>query len=273
MPYPEKLLTVTKQLAPGLVTSSGPFLIFNAINVGYRMALVQRGDSVLVWSPIPYGTGVEEALKVLTGKLTNPTHLVVPNMHHTIAVKSFKEQFPDLKIFASHDVKLDGVTIDYVFGPQHANKRIGREELVKMGVNNESILNSFEFVYLDEHKNKEVIVFDKASKSIFAGDVVFNLGVPGTTTGKAVLEQYSPEAGATNGFNPHGGWSFFTRYLQPESIIGKRLMRRFVDPKGGFAGLKAVYGWDFERIVMCHGNVIEKDGKGVLKTLFPEINE
>ena len=38
--------------------------------------------------------------------------------------------------------------------------------------------------------------------------------------------------------------------------------------KEGKEAIQTVYNWDFDKLVMIHGNVIEKDGKDAWKKLF-----
>ena len=72
--------------------------------------------------------------------------------------------------------------------------------------------------------------------------------------------------GFPKGFNPHSGWSFITRYLQPYSKVGRFLFRKLVDINHSKPGLEAIYNsWDFKTIVMCHGNIITKDAKEAFK--------
>lgn len=253
------------------MVASAPFTRANKFNFGARMAVFNYDNQVIVWSALPYGTEVKKTLELLTGSDAKPniTHLIIPDREHTIAAKSFKEEYPELKIIAMDTVSIPGVEIDYKFSAKEGNKLIDRKVLEEeIGIKESVILDNFEFVYLPLHANQELVTFDKKAKVVYEADLLFNLGVPGTTSGKVTLEQYSPETGYKQGFNPHSGWSFLTRYMQPHSKVGTFLFNKLVQTAKSKDGLKAIYNWDFDTIVPCHGNLIEKDAKASFKSAF-----
>lgn len=236
------------------------------------MALLNCGGNIVIWSAIPYCEDVERALRMASGKEENfnVKYLIIPDTEHTMACKSFKAKFPEMKIIGMKGVQLGDGKVDYAFGDEHANKIIDLPIMAQVGLTDPTIANNFEFVYLPTHANKELVVFDKKSKTLFEADLLFNLGVPGTTSGKVTLEQYSPDTGFPAHFNPHFGCSFFTRYLQPYSKVGKYLFNKIAkstDPACR-SGLQAINSWDFERIVMCHGNIIESNAKDAFQNAF-----
>ncbi|KAK6457336.1 uncharacterized protein RJT20DRAFT_134619 [Scheffersomyces xylosifermentans] len=271
MGYPANFKVTTRKLSDNVVIASSAFTRADKFNFGARMALFNHDDSVIVWSALPYGKEVEKSLELLTGSDQKPniTHLIIPDREHTLAAKSFKEEYPNLKIIAMDSVKIPGVDIDYTFSEKDGNKLIDRKALEEeIGIKEPAILDNFEFVYLPFHGNQELVTYEKSSKIVFEADLLFNLGVPGTTSGKVTLEQYSPELGFKKGFNPHSGWSFPTRYMQPNSKVGSFLFNKLVNPKKSKNGLQAIYNWDFNTIVMCHGNLIDKDARATFKHVF-----
>ncbi|KAK6198669.1 uncharacterized protein RJT21DRAFT_50398 [Scheffersomyces amazonensis] len=273
MVYPTPLTAVSRKLTDNIVITSSPFTRANHFNFGGRMALIKYDDSIIVWSALPYGPEVLKALQLLESndkqETFNVTHLIVPDREHTLAAVSFKEKFPALKIIAMDTVKFDKFKVDYEVGESLGNQLLTKEVLAdKVGIKESVILNNLQFVYLPFHANQELIVYDINHKILFEADLIFNLGIPGTTSGKVTLEQYSPATGYIKGFNPHGGWSFLTRYMQPYSKVGKFLFNKFVNPAKSAAGLKAIYGLDFQSIVLCHGNIIDKNAKEVFKHVF-----
>lgn len=269
MGYPSNLKVISRKLTENIVISSCAFSRFNKLNFGGRMALFQYNGQVLVWSAIPYGAEVEKSLKLLTGTNTaNVSHLIIPDKEHTMAAKSFKDAFPNLKVIAMETVEVPGLEIDYVVNHTMGNKLLDEKALRELGIEDKIILDNFEFVYLPYHANKELVMYDKKSKTLFEADLLFNLGVAGTTSGDVVLEQYSPETGYEKGFNPHSGYSFLTRYMQPFSRVGNFLTNKVADLNNSAAGLKVIDSWDFNQIVMCHGNVISSGAKEAFRSAF-----
>ncbi|KAG2734740.1 hypothetical protein G9P44_002746 [Scheffersomyces stipitis] len=274
MVYPSPLKASIRKIADNVVIASCPFSIFESVHVGARMALIKHGKDITIWSPLKYSEAVfQQALQLLVGdEKVNITNIVVVNVKHCMAAGEYKKVFPDAKIIASQATKLaEGVEVDvkvtYKWG---AGKLLGKQELTEIGITSSSFTDNFQLVYMDKHKNRELILHDTTSKTLFVGDTLFNLGIPGTTTGEVKLEQFSEEAGVPGKFFPHSGWSFLTRYLQPESRVGKYIMKDLVQIKTEESklALKTIGDLDFDRIVMCHGNVIDKDGKAVFNKLF-----
>ena len=129
MTYPSPLKVVSRKLADNIVISSSPFKRSNTLNFGARMALFNYGESIVVWSALPFGSHILEALVLLTGQKSsdassfNVTHLIVPDAEHTMAAKSFKEKFPEIKILAMENVNIgDGIKPDYVVTEKSGNK-------------------------------------------------------------------------------------------------------------------------------------------------------
>ncbi|KAK6465595.1 hypothetical protein DFJ63DRAFT_25213 [Scheffersomyces coipomensis] len=272
MVYPVPLITTSRKITDNVVITSSPFLRGGYFNFGARMALINHNGSIVVWSAMPYGPEVIKGLQLLTGDLKadkfNVTHLIIPDNEHTMAIKSFKEVYPEAKIIGSDSVTFDKFEIDYKIPETLGNQLLSKKELsTDVGIKEDTILNNFEFVFLPFHANKELVVYESNSKILFEADLIFNLGAEGTTTGKVVSEQYSPQTGYPKGFNPHSGWSFLTRFLQPHSSLGTFFFNLLASKKSG-PGLKAIYGWNFEKIVLCHGNIIEKDAKSTFKHVF-----
>ncbi|EGW32909.1 uncharacterized protein SPAPADRAFT_60251 [Spathaspora passalidarum NRRL Y-27907] len=265
MGYPDNFKIVTKQLSDNLLLASTSFTRVNKFNFGARMAVFKTNQDLIVWSPLPYNDQVVSTLKEFSGDKFNITHVIVPDREHNLAAKSYKDKFPTAKIIAMENIT--SFKPDYLFTKANGNKVLKGEEL-KQIVKDDVIVEKFEFVYLPFHENQELVLFDKQTKTVFEADLLFNLGEPGTTSGKVVLEQFSPELGFKPGFNPHGGWSFPTRYLQPYSKVGRFLFRKIVNPAKSAPGLNAIYSWDFNTIVMCHGNIITKGAKDAFKHVF-----
>ena len=109
MGYPKTLKAVSRKLTNNIVIASCGFTRANTLNFGARMALFNYDNDIVVWSAIPYGDEVVKALELLTGDnggVFNITHLVVPDKEHTMAARSFKSNYPNMKIIAMETVDL-----------------------------------------------------------------------------------------------------------------------------------------------------------------------
>lgn len=277
MGYPPNFKIVTKSLTENILLASTAFSRVDKFNFGARMAVFKfpQSNKIILWSPLPYTPQVIDVLTKFTNNTDesnlNIAYVIIPDREHNLAAKSYKEKFPGCKLIGMEGLDENSLKLDYKFLKLMGNKVLKNDDLRQIFNDSDSglIVDNFEFVYLPNHANQELVVFDKSSSTLFEADLLFNLGVPGSTLGETILEQYSPELGFPKGFNPHSGWSFITRYLQPYSKVGRFLFRKLVDINHSKPGLEAIYNsWDFKTIVMCHGNIITKDAKEAFKHVF-----
>lgn len=262
MTYPDPLKVINRKLTEHIVLSASGFKRFNRVNFGARMALFNYDNKIIAWSAMPYSAEVEKALNLLTGEDQNQvSYLVIPDNEHTMAAASFKQNFPDIKIIASSGVDLGAaVPIDFVIREPHTV--VGRSALTELGIEDSAILLNFEFVFLPKHGNQELVMLDKQSKILFEADLLFNLRADQS------LEQFSPQLGFPLNYFPFLGWSFVSRFLNPDSSVGRFMFNKLVKTEESASGLRSIYLWDFDKIVMCHGNIIEKNGREEFKKVF-----
>lgn len=269
MGYASPLKAVTRKLSDDIVITSAPFSLFNRVDVGARMALVRVGNDIIVWSAIPFCNVVEAAISLVRGNNSNShvTHLVIPDKEHTLGAVSFKKRFPNLKIMAPEVVDLgESTPIDYRVPETAGNKVLSLSNgllLKYLDIEEDSPLSKLEFVYLSEHSNRELVVFEPKSKFVLQSDLVFNTGGVGPT------EQYSSETGYPEGHNPFTGWSGLNYYVNPASWVGRYMMCLFAGKTpSAYRGLQAINSWDFDSMVVSHGNIIETNAKDIFQDLF-----
>jgi hypothetical protein len=121
----------------------------------------------------------------------------------------------------------------------------------------------FDYEYMPSHMNKEIIFLYKPERTLITADLFFNL--PAT-------EQFSKtEESATAGI----ATKLFT-YLnntQGAALGQKRflwyaLSNGAKDRPGFNASVSKIAKWDFDRVIQCHGDVVEAGGKGIFEKLF-----
>jgi len=119
----------------------------------------------------------------------------------------------------------------------------------------------FEYEYIGSHPNKELVFFYKPDRTFIEADLMFNL--PAT-------EQYS-----RSGISPNSG--FFTKLFGGlQSTAGSAIWQKRVlwyaasrrDRPAFNRSMQKIDGWDFDRIIPCHGDVIETGGKGIFRKVF-----
>lgn len=238
------------------------------------MSILNYSGNLIVWSPIPYRQEIFNlAIKELMGESPYQIkYVIVANNEHNLHAHEYKEKFGSCKIIAGETVKLkNGCQIDHKLSAKFYDRVISGDDWVeKLEIDDSFFAQNLEMLCLKNHSGNDICLFDKLTKSLYVGDLVFNLGVPGTTSGHVQLEQYSEATGYPKGFNPHGGLSFITRYTQPRSRVSQWLAWILAGTRteAGMASIRKINNWEFDRIVLIHGNVIEKDAKEEFKRLF-----
>lgn len=119
----------------------------------------------------------------------------------------------------------------------------------------------FDYEYVGSHTNRELVFCHKQDRTLIQADLFFNL--PAT-------EQYSKTGlSATSGIltklftgfqNTKGAATWQKRFIWYVSSSGDR---------EGFArSIRKITAWDFDRVIPCHGDVIESGGKGIFKEIM-----
>ena len=119
----------------------------------------------------------------------------------------------------------------------------------------------FDYEYVGSHANKELVLCHKPDKTLIEADMMFNL---------PAHEQFSKTGDdSTSGFltklfvglqNTKGDATWQKRFLWYIASSGDR--------KGFNQSAQKIASWDFDRIIPCHGDVIETGGKGIFKKVF-----
>ena len=267
---------VIRDLNPSITTLSVPFLRFGRIKFGGRATIgissshsfstvhypnkptvkLQSG-SLAIFSPVALTPTVRSKLTSLSPSPPT-TYLIAPDMEHHIFVSPWAKEYPLAEVIGMEglpekregDDANKGVKFAHVFSA--GNKR-------DMRISPE-FDEEFEYEFVHSHQNKELVFLHKPTKTLIEADLLFNM--PPT-------EQYSrtgvaPDAGIFSKFfgamlNTHGDMRWQKRFLW-YGPGGK-------DRTGLAESAKRINSWDFDRIIPCHGDVIETGGKSILQNL------
>ena len=253
MSYPDPLPTVTRSLSDDVVVILAPFDFLHVVPIGARTALFRYQNQVVVWLPLPYGDYIDEAL-AKWGSNVSISWVIVANTHHCMCAHQYKRRFPDARILAPEGTPLkEGCRADVIIPKSLARQKLLGDRLKSLGVDN-VIVNNFEFEFLDQHYCDEVVTYEKNLKTLFVGDLLFNFDgeveqfqVGGPSWRHCMLWKVNPR-------NYYGQvvTCLFNMVFLPNSLA-KEPLRVLVNE------------FDFDRVVMCHGNDLE--GQDVKKVL------
>lgn len=205
-------------------------LRFVGLHIGTRMAIVRlSGGGLFVHSPV----ALTNELRGEVDALGQVQHVVAPNYYHHLYVGDFAEAYPDAMI---HGV------------PGLANKRKKVRFDAELGEEpHPDWAGDLEQLPLAGTMLKETVFFHRASRTLVSCDVTENF-------------ETSPK--------------WFTRmYLKVGGVHGKpglnKLIRWVVrDKQAARASIDRILEWDFERVSVAHGDIIESDGREAVRQTY-----
>ena len=243
---------VIRDITPNITTFSTPFLRFGRLKIGGRGTLVKlQSGSLAIFSPVALTPEVKQKVES-KGTLK---YIVATDIEHHIFVSPWSAAYPSAEIIGpeglpekrEQDPDTKGVKFAHVFlAKSKQDMKITPEFDAE-----------FDYEFVDSHSNKELVFLHKPSRTMIEADLLFNL--PAT-------EQFSktgiaPNSGFLNKLfgsimNTKGDMTWQKRFWW-YAAAGKN--------RPGFkSSLERMQKWDYDRLIPCHGDVIETGGKKII---------
>ncbi|KAL8291659.1 hypothetical protein RQP46_001917 [Phenoliferia psychrophenolica] len=247
-PAPSNPSLVIRKIGSAITIFSVPFARGNVIPFGGRStAVVLKNGSTWL---IPSHPLDAETLTVLK-ELPPVKFLVAPDLEHTLYLKQYAAAFPEAKLYLPSTVAKkyadEGATelqrLAFTFGDG------GGDPFVE-STGGEIKSADFGKAFV----NEDIAFLHVPTKTLIEADLLFNLP-PTEQYSKSTLRSSVPIF--TSGMIP--GAKFHQRFLW--YLAGK-------DRVGMTASAKVVASWDFDRIIPCHGDVIETGGKSAWNSTY-----
>lgn len=247
---------VIRDIAHSITTLSVPFsLLGGRAKTGGRATIVRLGTgSLAVFSPVALTSAVHQKLN----SLGSVRYIVALNVGHHLSLTEWATAFPQAEVIGMEGLPekrekskaTKGTRFSRVFTAENRGAlRISPE-----------FDDEFEYEYMPASANKEIVFFHKPTRTMIQADLLLNL--PAT-------EQYSKVPGGHEaGFLGKVLGGVFN--TQGDMLWQKRALWYGVGSKNrpAFAeSLKTILSWDFDRIIPCHGDVIETGGTYKLEQL------
>jgi len=231
---------VIREVTSAVTTFSRPFAALKFLPVGGRSTAVRlRNGRVWVLASTP----ITPETKSTINEMGEVGWIMAGDAGHHMYLGEFKKEWPNAKVIGVETLvekkKAEGLKFDGVYGTDPSDTKYGFEDEIQA-------------CYFSKYKTKDVAFLHVESKTLIQADLLFNL--PGS-------EQYSKVKSSgkvplIGSLSPYGGMH---KRMVWSSGTDKDIMRRDV---------KTVASWDFERIIPCHGDVIEKDAKKAWTTAY-----
>jgi hypothetical protein len=198
-----------------------------------RMAVIRLADrSLFIWSPIALTDALRDAIDPL-GKVA---HLVSPNSLHHLFLGAWKAAYPSAKLYASPGLarRRRDLGFDAELGDVPEPGWAGEIDQV-------AIAGSF---YMTE-----IVFLHRQSRTAIFADLIQNFRPDWFTGWRRVAAKL---AGIVQ---PH-----------PSGPLDWRLT--FVNRKAARAALARVLAFEPERVVIAHGDLVERDGTAFIRRAF-----
>lgn len=255
-PFDASKSTVIRDITPQITTFSTPFLRFGRIKIGGRSTVVKlQSGALAVFSPVSLTSEVQQKIDSLGG---NVQYITAPDFEHHIYVTPWAKAFPNAKV-----IGVEGLPEKRKSNPEHRDTEfhhVFTKEKKALAISDE-FDQEFESEYVHSHTNKELVFLHKPSRTMIEADLMFNL----PATEQFSKTDISPTAGVLTKLfagmmNLKGDATWHKRFLWYAASASDR--------EGFKKSVAAIDKWDFDRIIPCHGDVIETGGKGVYDNLM-----
>lgn len=220
-------------------------------------AVKLANNALAVFSPSALTPAVRAATDKLGG---NVRYLVAPDFEHHIFLTQWSKAFPSAAVIGveglpekrASDPAQREVKFSHVFTERERSHSIDA-----------AFDSEFDVEYVPAHGNKELVFNHRPSRTLIEADLLFNL---------PALEQYSGTAAGSREAT-HGVMTrIFNAILHTRGE--NKTHRRFIwyaiaqDKKGFAESMQRIHSWDWDRIIPCHGDVVETGGKGVFESIM-----
>ena len=225
-----------KQIDNNLWIAQQPLKYFG-FEVGTRMSVILlENKELVVISPIKINDTITKQLN----ELGNVTHIIAPNLFHHLFLSEFKKVFPSATLWGVEGLerKKPELVIDKIIGKNGDRFIKGIEYLPFEGLKTFALTK---FASLNEY-----VFFHQESRTLILTDAAYNFDenfeLPLIT--KLLMK----------GLGSYGNLSL--SFLEKIAISDKNKL---------YQSVQKILKWDFERVIMAHGSIINKNGKEKLK--------
>jgi Domain of unknown function (DUF4336) len=205
------------------------------IEVGTRMTVIGlRTNELIVISPIQVDKITIDQLNQI-GKVS---YIIAPNLYHHLFVSEFKLIYPEAQLWVppKFNLKIPNIPVDKIISEDKGNILEEVDYFLFDGfkifdLSGPSILNEFVFF----HRNSQTLIL---TDTAFHFDEKFSFKTQLAAKFMGVYSKLSP--------------SIFEKLAINEKVKVKKSAQKLME-------------WDFQRVIMAHGSIVEEDGKKMLK--------
>jgi len=230
-----------EEYIPGKIYIAEYPVHFGGMDILARMSLVKLRDGRL-WAH--NAAPLNEKLKQKIDQLGQVSYIIAPGTYHHLHVSDFQGHYPDAETFICPGLekKITDMKFDWILGNRPDHRWQNEFEQV--------VVTGTRFI-------SEVAFFHKPSRTLLLVDLLENYGDDYTHSADPLLQFWwkhifhmwnNPKAAPEYQM----GWG--------DRVAVKRALDRILD-------------WDFERIILAHGNTIESNAKAIARKGWQKVLE
>ena len=213
------------------------FVRLGGARVNARMSVIRlRNGEILVHSPCAF----DASLTAEVAALGRVAAIIAPGNFHWLHVRSCQQAFPDAATYICPGVekRAKGLNFEFVLGD--AAPPLWADELAQVALQGTRIM-------------REVAFFHRASRTLILVDLVENFtpATPGTNVFSRIV------------FRALGMWN------RPGPAPEYRLA--WGDKARVREGMERILAWDFERVILSHGDIITHDARQIVAQAWRKI--
>lgn len=214
-------------------------LKYFGLEVGTRMTVIRLSqDQLVLIAPIKLQDDIADQLN----QLGNVSDIIAPNLYHHLFLNQCKQRYPNATVWATSGLqdKCPDLLIDKTLSDSRSDTL--REHTTK-SFNGLEVAQVVGFNTLDIRGYaplNEWVFFHAKSRTLIITDLAFHFDRHSSLFAQLVSKVL-------------GGY----QQLRP-SLLEKIATR---DKEQVRQSLQPILAWDFERVIMAHGSIIEQDGK------------
>jgi hypothetical protein len=219
-----------KQWHEDLWTVDAPFKLFG-VSFGNRMTVMRSRNQLLLHSPVKYNDELAREISTL-GEIS---HLISPNLMHYVHMEAWRNAFPRAELIAPANSKISPGKV--LNGETEAELERQYQQNIKIiAVQGAPKLKEYAFIHLP-------------SKTLVFTDLAFNIHDPLNMISNIFFKAY----GAYEKFGP------------------TRLIQMMVQEPDKFQkSLRDIGQYDFDRVIVSHGRIVETGGKQAFEKAFSQ---
>ncbi|MEL6494901.1 MAG: DUF4336 domain-containing protein [Cyanobacteria bacterium J06623_7] len=209
-------------------------LKFMGLPVGTRMTVIRLEDnSLLLISPIQITPELGEQLK----DLGTVKYLAAPNLFHYLYLAQCQQMYPQSQVLAPPglETKQPDLKIDKTF----------TRDDIKFGSQLEyTLFTGFQVLIVSQIKTvNEIVFYHPSTKTLIITDSAFNFD----STFPWITQLTARVIGSYQNLKPS--------WLEKIAVRDKQQTQKSIDK---------ILSWDFERVIMGHGTIVETNAKAEL---------